>query len=298
MLCTVGLKTKTRPAESGLSSARNRDGKRKRKRKRAQRNARAQTIMLSITKRLMGTEVRSRVLLSSLNGDMPAALLLLRQQQQAGMDVELLHTVLARAAALAHVDTIAYVWYQHVLPRRLAVEGRLLCDMAGVALHQDKLFLPAQFLQHHQAVGLGTGAEAEAVEFELRRVKVEAFARGTMHSTALSEKWKVFLQEMDTLPGQPPLRLRDFPQLARAVGVAAQQQHPQEQAAALALFGRQPLVVKNEWSLPLLLSAVLWHVPGPAQARRILAEFRQCYRGLPLADAEDVIKRRGFEIDT
>ncbi|CAI4061517.1 hypothetical protein SUVZ_05G2330 [Saccharomyces uvarum] len=262
--------------------------------------------MQSITRRLMGTDVRSRVLLSSLNGDMPGALALLRQQQQAGIDVELLHTVLARAAALAHVDTIAYVWYQHVLPRRLAVEGRLLCDMAGVALHQDKLFLPAQFLQHHQAVGLGRGAststsastEAEAVEFELRRVKVEAFARGTMHSTTLSEKWKVFLQEMDTLPGQPPLRLRDFPQLTRAVGVAAQQQLPHDQAAALALFGRQPLVVKNEWSLPLLLSAVLWHVPGPAQARRVLAEFRQCYRGLPLADAEVVIKRRGFEIDT
>lgn len=252
----------------------------------------------------MGTDVRSRLLLSSLNGDMPGALLLLRQQQQASMDVELLHTVLARATALAHVETIAYVWYHHVQPRRLAVEGRLLCDMAGVALHQDKLFLPAQFLQHHQTMGLGRGtsasasAEAQAVEFELRRVKVEAFARGTMHSTALSEKWKVFLQEMDTLPGQPPLRLRDFPQLARAVGVAAQLQQPQEQAAALALFGRQPLVVKNEWSLPLLLSAVLWHVPGPAQARRVLAEFRQCYRGLPLTDAEVVIKRRGFEIDT
>ncbi|CAI4060640.1 hypothetical protein SKDZ_05G2340 [Saccharomyces kudriavzevii ZP591] len=253
--------------------------------------------MLTITKRLMSSDVRSRMLLSSLNGDVAGALALLRQQQKTSVDVELLHTMLAQAAALAHVETIAYMWYQHVMPRRLAVEGRLLCDMAGVALHQDKLFLPAQFLLHHQAMGpdRGTSPESEAVEFELRRVKVEAFARGTMHSTALREKWKVFLQEMDTLPGRPPLRLRDFPQLAKAVGVAAGQQP--EQTSTLALFGRQPVVVKNEWSLPLLLAGVLWHVPGPAQARRVLAEFGQCYRGLPLVDAELVIKRRGFEIN-
>ncbi|CAI4523086.1 AEL_collapsed_G0023480.mRNA.1.CDS.1 [Saccharomyces cerevisiae] len=254
--------------------------------------------MLTITKRLVTTDVRSRILLSSLNGKMSDALVLLRQQQQTSVDVELLHTMLARAAALAHADTIAYMWYQHVMPRRLPVEGRLLCEMAGVALYQDRLFLPAQFLQHYQAMNRDrrTSPEDELIEYELRRIKVEAFARGTMHSTALREKWKVFLQEMDTLPGQPPLRLRDFPQMTKAMGIALAQQD--EQAAALALFGRQPLVIKNEWSLPLLLAGVLWHVPGPAQARRVLAEFRQSYRGLPLLDAELVIKRRGFEINT
>ena len=138
--------------------------------------------MLAITKRMMSTDVRSRILLSSLNGDMPDALALLRQQQQTNVDVELLHTMLARAAALAHADTIAYMWYQHVMPRRLPVEGRLLCDMAGVALHQDKLFLPAQFLRHYQAMNRdrATSPEDEMVEYELRRVKVEAFARGTI----------------------------------------------------------------------------------------------------------------------
>ena len=242
--------------------------------------------------------MRSQILLNSLNGDMPGALALLRQQKQTSMDVELLHTMLARAAALAHANTIAYIWYQHVMPRRLAVEGRLLCDMAGVALHQDKLFLPAQFLQHYQTMTHHrcTNPESQMIEFELRRVKVEAFARGTMHSTALREKWKVFLQEMDTLPGRPPLRLRDFPQLVTSMGIATGER--EEQAAALELFERQRLVVKNEWSLPLLLAGILWHVPGPAQARRVLAEFIQCYRGLPLVDAEQVIKRRGFEITT
>lgn len=73
--------------------------------------------MLTITKRLVTTDVRSRILLSSLNGKMSDALLLLRQQQQTSVDVELLHTMLARAAALAHADTIAYMWYQHVMPR-------------------------------------------------------------------------------------------------------------------------------------------------------------------------------------
>lgn len=58
--------------------------------------------MLTITKRLVTTDVRSRILLSSLNGKMSDALLLLRQQQQTSVDVELLHTRLARAAALAH----------------------------------------------------------------------------------------------------------------------------------------------------------------------------------------------------
>nr|CAA30439.1 unnamed protein product [Saccharomyces cerevisiae] len=201
--------------------------------------------MLTITKRLVTTDVRSRILLSSLNGKMSDALALLRQQQQTSVDVELLHTMLARAAALAHADTIAYMWYQHVMPRRLPVEGRLLCEMAGVALYQDRLFLPAQFLQHYQAMNRDrrTSPEDELIEYELRRIKVEAFARGTMHSTALREKWKVFLQEMDTLPGQPPLRLRDFPQMTKAMGIALMQQD--EQAAALALFGRQPLVKRT-----------------------------------------------------
>lgn len=57
--------------------------------------------MLTITKRLVTTDVRSRILLSSLNGKMSDALALLRQQQQTSVDVELLHTMLA--LSLIHI---------------------------------------------------------------------------------------------------------------------------------------------------------------------------------------------------
>lgn len=243
-----------------------------------------------ITKRLMSEATRKALYLDCMNRRFDDVLKAVRNIKAEDMDYAFLQLYLTKSCRWGHIGSVSYIWDKYVLRSNMMTVGpSLLCDMGNLALNESKYFLPPQLYQHYMRFFSynSPGDEGDEVEYELLRIKVESFAKGTMHKTRFREKWKVLLEDMDhRLSPAAKLSVRDFPYLGQGVRF--------EDNALLMklLFDQNKLEIKNKSTLPLLLNMILLQGSQTIDSKVSLFEkFHETHRSLDYDDTLTILFR-------
>lgn len=195
--------------------------------------------------------------LQCLNREFDAVLSQVRGLPVEQLSHDFLQLYLAKSCQYAHAPSIVYLWNRFVLNKGvLVIKPQLLCEMGSVALHSGHLFIPPRLLTHYNKHHTPKGRfVVDSCSYELSRLKVESFAKGTVSSKLFRERWKVFLEDIDNkFPVTNNYRIRDYMYLADSI-----RSTPEDKLKYIAdlLFQRKKLVVKNPTSMSLLLNIIL-----------------------------------------
>ncbi|GAV52475.1 hypothetical protein ZYGR_0AG04660 [Zygosaccharomyces rouxii] len=206
-----------------------------------------------VFKRFLTQSTREQVYLDILNSNFDNALQVVRKIPKKELDYGLLHTFLSKGCQWGHIQSVDYIWYRFVMRLPiLIVSPNLLCDIGNLALHEEKGFIPDQLYIHYMKFHGKKKGEHDPYRYELLRIRVESFAKGTMNKTTFKEKWKMYLEDMDSqLPPTAEIKVRDFPFLTKAMGDCTKHEIME------LLFTKSGLSVQNRHSLPLLLNMFL-----------------------------------------
>ncbi|KAL3234624.1 Uncharacterized protein RNJ44_03386 [Nakaseomyces bracarensis] len=192
-----------------------------------------------------------------LNREFDAVLSQVRKTPLEELGHNFLQLYLAKSCQYAHAPSVVYLWNKFVLNKDvLVIKPELLCDMGSIALHSGHLFMPPRLLVHYNRHHTPEGKfVVDPYSYELSRIKVESFAKGTATSKLFKERWKVFLEDIDNkFPLSYNYRIRDYMYLADSI-----KSTPEDKLTHVAdlLFQSKKLLVKNPSSMSLLLNIIL-----------------------------------------
>lgn len=206
-----------------------------------------------IFKRLLTQSVREQIYLDVLNRKFDNALQVLRNTPRKELDYNLLQIFLSKSCQWGHFQSVDHIWYRYVIRSSiLIVNPSLLCDIGNLALHEEKGFIPDQLYIHYMKFHAKKRGEYDPHKYELLRIRVESFAKGTMNNTTFKEKWKVYLEDMDKqLQPTTEIMVRDFPFLTKSMESSTKHEIME------LLFNGKGLLVRNKYTLPLLLNMFL-----------------------------------------
>ncbi|SCU83723.1 LAME_0C06304g1_1 [Lachancea meyersii CBS 8951] len=233
----------------------------------------------------LDSDVRQKLIAQCLNLEFDKLLKTVKSLPLDILDESFLHLFLAKSVQHAHTTSIDFLWYRFVMGRKvLAVRPSLLCAIGTVALNDNKPFLPAQLCAHFDFF-YGREPGLEELRNELLRIKVESFAKTTKRSTSFREKWKVFLQDIDSVVSPAyELRVRDFPHLTQAL------RHAEPELLEQLLFSENKIAIKNDCTLPLLLNMTLMQDGlDPDFKIRMFCGFRDSHRTLDYNDSISIL---------
>ncbi|CAR26493.1 ZYRO0B11110p [Zygosaccharomyces rouxii] len=206
-----------------------------------------------VFRRFLTQSTREQVYLDILNKRFDNALQVIRRTPKKELDYTLLQTFLSKSCQWGHIQSVDYIWYKFVMRLPiLIVSPNLLCDIGNLALHEEKGFIPDQLYIHYMKFHDKKRSEQDSCKYELMRIRIESFARGTGDKTTFKEKWKKYLEDMDNrLPPTAEIKVRDFPFLTKSMGDSTKQEIME------LLFTKGGFPVQNRHSLPLLLNMFL-----------------------------------------
>ena len=229
--------------------------------------------MINQCRNVMTTELRRSLYAQCLNREFDLLLPRLRQIPLEDMDYNLVQLVLRQSCKWGHMGCIDFIWYKYV--RRndsMLIEPSILCEIGEVALGEGKSFIPRDLYTYYKHYYGKLWRKINPREFtyweyELLRIKTEMFAKTTINRN-FSEKWKVFLKDMDNyLPNYCEFSFRDFPELVNSYHEHYNQNNNKigdynnhsdnEILMSKYLFQDKEIIVKNETTLPLLLNIIL-----------------------------------------
>lgn len=231
------------------------------------------------SRNVMTSELRRSLYAQCLNREFNLLLPRLRQIPSEDMDYTLIQLVLRQSCKWGHMGCINFIWYKYVRRNNsMLIEPNILCEMGQVALGEGKSFMVRDIYTYytHYYGKLWrriNPREFTYWEYELIRIKTETFAKTTINKD-FSEKWKVFLKDMDNyLPTYCKFSFRDFPELINSYHEHYYQNNKDhninkrnnnhsnsnsnEILMSEYLFQDKDIIVKNETTLPLLLNIIL-----------------------------------------
>lgn len=241
-------------------------------------------------RRFLSEATRNTLYLDCMNRKFDDVLRVVRSTSANEMDYAFLQLYLSRSCQWGHIASVTHIWDKYVLRlKMMTVHPSLLCEIGNLALNEGKHFLPPQIYHHYVKFFSGTMPidEEQRIEYELLRIKVESFAKGTMLKTRFREKWKVLLEDMDHhLSSAMELRVRDFPYLTKSV-----QLEDNEMLMKL-LFDQNKLDIKNRSTAPLLLNIILSQPQQSIESKISLFEkFYDTHRSLKYDDTLTILFR-------
>lgn len=243
-------------------------------------------------------DTRKELYMRCLNRDFDSVLSTLRKLPDEQLDYEFLHIYLERSCQWGHMASVDYLWHRYVLDSKvLVVRPHLLVQMGNLALASNRLFVTQQIYRYFEELYGKNAYDDEAAlrwKYELLRIKVESFARGTLESTTFREKWKVLLEDMDqVLPTSTVLSVRDFPYLREALKYALATGSMDVPALDEMLFTETKISIRNSSTLPLLLNLALaqGHFSPPAKVD-LFKRFFSSHPQLPYDDSLCVLARQ------
>lgn len=238
-----------------------------------------------VFKRCLSDAQRKDILLDCLNNKFDKVLSTIRKIAPADMDYSILQTILSRGCYHGHIESVSHIWYKYVRREKsLIVSPPLLCEIGTLALNEGKYYLPKQ-LHYHFKLFFGPESNSslgQYTEYELLRIKVESFAKGTSSSTNFREKWKVFLEDVDHhFPPDFRLSVWDYPHLARSI--------PQgdDDRIVKMLFTEDQIEIVNNHTLPLLLNMILLQKQHSIERKFNL--FRRFHQFCPTLKYDDTL---------
>lgn len=242
-----------------------------------------------MVKRLLSDVARNKLYLDCLNGKFDEVLDSVRNAPYE-MDYSFLQMYLSRSCHWGHIDSVSHIWYRYVMRSKvLIIKPSLLCDMSNLALNEGKHFLPEQICEHYKQFysKYTNDGENRLLEYDLLRIKVESFAKGTSQKTNFREKWKVFLEDVDNyFPTEMEFRVRDYPHLTKSMETA-----PTDTLMSI-LFNEGKKNIMNNTTLPLLLNMILLQPQHHISFKTALFErFHQAHRSLNYDDTFTILFR-------
>lgn len=240
-------------------------------------------------KRSLSQASLNQLYLKVLNRRFDEALSLIRQVPMTDMDYAFLQTFLSRGCYWGHIESVSHIWYKYV--RRhpiLTIDPELLCSIGNLALNENKHFIPEQLYVHYKKFHARRRNSGDPCEYELLRIKVENFAKGTMQKTKFREKWKVYLQDMDNqLPTSSKISVRDFPFLTKSMAETSKEEVMEM------MFKTNRISIHNRSTLTLLLNMFLLQ-PNHHIASKIeyFQTFSEVYKSLDFDDSFAILFRQ------
>lgn len=243
-----------------------------------------------VSRRYLSEVTRGALYLDCLNRKFDNVLKVVRSTPAKEMDYAFLQTYLSRSCQWGHIDSVSHIWYRFVMRHNMVViKPSLLCDIGNLALNEGKHFIPGQLYRYFvKFYGKTlTMEQRQAMEYELLRIKVESFAKGTMNKTSFREKWKVFLEDIDhRFPPSMVFRARDFPNLGNSL------RHEQYGSLLTLLLGQNKIDINNGSTAPLLLNLILMYsLQGVPIKLDLFEKFHGSHRMLSYDDTLAILLR-------
>ena len=250
---------------------------------------RSNVVRNGIFRRFMSEDVRKQLYVQCLNREFDKVLSQVRRIPVNEMDYGFLQLYLTRSCIWGHMESADYIWHKYVIKNHvLVIRPHVLCELGNLALANDKFFVTKQIYEYFRKM-YGTKRYDVILlkwKYELLRIKIESFAKGTGESSTFSEKWKVFLEDMDSdLPVTTKISVRDFPNLGKALHHDIEIGNVTEPILLDMLFTEKKLSVKNPSTLPLLLNLVLLQPTFSSSFK--LGLFKRFYGFHPQLDHDD-----------
>lgn len=261
--------------------------------------------MIVQCRNVMTSELRRSLYAQCLNRDFDLLLPRLRQIPAEDMDYNLIQLVLRQSCKWDHMECINFIWYKYVRRNNsMLIEPNVLCEIGQIALSEGKSFIVRDlytYYTHYYGKRWRTVNQREFTywEYELLRIKTEMFAK-TIINKDFSEKWKVFLKDMDNyLPTYCKFSFRDFPELINSYREhyyqnntnqninKSSKDNSSEILMSKYLFQDKDINVKNETTLPLLLNIIL--LQNNIHLDKRINLFKTFYNIHPKLSAEESI---------
>lgn len=242
-------------------------------------------IKSELSRQCLSPAARNALYLDCLNRKFDSVLKTVRSIPAKNMDYAFLQMYLARSCHWGHMASVSYIWYRYVLRLNvLIIKPPLLCDIGNLSLNEGNYFIPPHLHEYFSRI-YGKSLpieERQSLDYELSRIKVESFAKGTMSKTSFREKWKVFLEDIDhRFPAQMTFRARDFPNLGRSL------RHEKEELLMILLFGQNKIAIHNVSTAPLLLNLILLYSPQSISYK--IGLFEKFYNTHQLLNYDDTL---------
>nr|AAB82602.1 Pet122p [Kazachstania servazzii] len=252
--------------------------------------------MLIIPRRnVMTNQLRKELYAQCLNREFDKLLPTLRQISVEEMDYSLLQLTLQQSCRWGHIECIDFIWYKYVKRHNsMLIEPKTLCSIGQIALGEGKSFIASDLLGYYKGI-YGKGwhdlrpGEFVKWEYELLRIKIEMFAK-TALNRSFSEKWKVFLQDIDNaLPASCEYNYKDFPHLVKSY--ETDQSMTSGKISMLNyLFQDKDISVTNKTTLPLLLNIILLQNEFALDTRlNLFKRFFTTHPSLPILDSIEIM---------
>ncbi|SMN21687.1 similar to Saccharomyces cerevisiae YER153C PET122 Mitochondrial translational activator specific for the COX3 mRNA, acts together with Pet54p and Pet494 [Maudiozyma saulgeensis] len=214
-----------------------------------------------VLRRFMSEDVRKQLYVGCLNRNFDSVLTKIRPMPTNEMDYGFLQLYLVESCFWGHMESVDYIWHKYVMNNQiLIIRPHILCAIGNLALTNQKFFVTKQIYEYFERL-YGSQIYDETMlhwKYELLRIKIESFASGTGVSTSFSEKWKIFLEDVDhNLPITTAFHVRDFPHMIKALASDLQQGSMTEENILEMLFTEKKISIKNPSTLPLLLNLIL-----------------------------------------
>jgi len=237
----------------------------------------------------MSEDVRKQLYVGCLNREFDDVLTKIRPMTTNEMDYGFLQLYLAKSCAWGHMESVDYIWHKYVMNNQiLIIRPHVLCAMSNLALANEKFFVTKQIYEYFEQL-YGSQIYDETMlhwKYELLRIKIESFASGTGDSTSFSEKWKVFLEDIDhVLPISTTFNVRDFPHMIKALANDLRNGNITEESLLEMLFTEKKINIRNPSSLPLLLNLLLLQPTFTNTFK--LDIFKKFYQTHPQLDRKD-----------
>ena len=248
-------------------------------------------VRYGVFRRFISEDVRKQLYVQCLNREFDEVLTQVRQIPVNEIDYGFLQLYLARSCAWGHIESVDYLWHRYVIKNHiLVIRPHILCELSNLALANNKFFVTKQVYEYF---GKMYGSKRYDVtllkwKYELLRIKIESFAKGTGECSTFSEKWKVFLEDMDNaLPVTTKFSVRDFSNLGKALHHDIETGNVTEPILLEMLFTEKKISIKNPSTLPLLLNLVLLQ-PTFSKSFK-LGLFKRFYGFHPQLDHDDSV---------
>ncbi|KAG0667078.1 hypothetical protein C6P44_001880 [Monosporozyma unispora] len=240
---------------------------------------------------LMSNDLKRELYAQCLNRQFDKLLPTLRQISVEEMDYPLLQLALQQGCRWGHMESIDFIWYKYVKRHNsLLIEPQTLCSMGQIALGEGKSFIAADLYGYYKSIYGKLWREFRPREFiqweyELLRIKVEMFAK-TAVNRSFSEKWKVFLQDIDhVIPTYCEYSYRDFHYLRKSYELQKGKSNMLDY-----LFEDKEITVTNETTLPLLLNIILLqNEMAPDTRLNLFKRFYTMHSTLPIIDSIEIM---------
>ena len=244
------------------------------------------------TKRFISTDVKRQLYADCLNLKFANVLKVVKETPLDDVDYSFLQLYLAKSCQWGHMESISHIWYRFVMRNNaMTISPHLLCDIGNLALSTGNYFIPEQvyihFTKYYENDRRYYGYDH--IKYELIRIKVEGFAKGTGKSTEFREKWKIFLQDMDNILSKDlQYRVRDFPNLTKSLTGTVRS------TLISLLFSEGKIAVTNPTSLPMLLNMILLQPESDYDIDfklNIFEKFYSTHKSLSFVDSIKIISR-------